>query len=116
MITRKMNKRITFFKRVGGQNEDGEVVQPQRVDVVTCWSEVKKTSVKDFQRTSQAQNGSDGLQNSLDSKVFLIRYVPKFPIDTSMFVDFNGLEYKITSIEVDYSGKEMIMVRGERIT
>ena len=51
-----------------------------------------------------------------DTKVFLIRYMPKPPFDNSMFVDFNGLEYKIEKMEVDYANKEMIMISGVRIT
>ena len=48
MRTRKMNVRITFFKKVGGQNEDGEVLDFERKDLYTCWAEVPKTSIKDF--------------------------------------------------------------------
>ena len=48
MRTRNMNVRITFFKKVGGQNEDGEVLDFERKDLYSCWSEVSKTSIKDF--------------------------------------------------------------------
>ena len=40
MITRKMNHRVTFFREVGGQNEDGEVVSPIRENLYTCWAEI----------------------------------------------------------------------------
>ncbi len=46
MITRKMNHRVTFFREVGGQNEDGEVISPSRKNLYTCWAEVAKTSLK----------------------------------------------------------------------
>ena len=40
MITRKMNHRVTFFREVGGQNEDGEVVSPIRENLYTCCAEI----------------------------------------------------------------------------
>ena len=49
MITRKMNHRVTFFREIGGQNEDGEVISPSRKNLYTCWAEVAKTSLRDFQ-------------------------------------------------------------------
>lgn len=116
MFTRKMNNRITIFKKSGGQNEDGEVLEGVRSDVLTCWAEVKKTTVKDFQVKTQAQTGQDGLANNRDTKVFLIRYMPKIPFDTSMFVEFNELDYQITSVEVDYANKDIIMIGGMRVT
>lgn len=116
MFTRKMNARITVFKKEGGQNEDGEVVGSIRKDVFSCWAEVAKTSIRDFQVKSIAKDGVDGLLNNRDTKKFLIRYMPNPPFDNSMFVEFNGLEYKITNIEIDYSSKDMIMIGGERVT
>ena len=43
MRTRKMNVRITFFKKVGEQNEDGEVLTFKKKCLYTCWAEVSKT-------------------------------------------------------------------------
>lgn len=117
MLTRKMNVRITIFKKEGGQNEDGEVLDNVRTDVMSCWAEVSKTAVKDFrENTTGKQADNATLTETSDTKVFLIRYMPNPPFDNSMFVDFNGLEYKIEKMEVDYANKEMIMVSGVRIT
>ena len=33
-----------------------------------------------------------------------------------MYVNFNGFEYKITEIEVDYASKDIIMIKGERVS
>lgn len=115
MITRKMNTRITFYSKEGGQNEDGEVIAPSRKDIMTCWAEVSKTSIKDFRESNDKTNSVDGLINTNDSKVFLIRYIPNFKVDNSMYVEFNTLEYRITAIEIDYANKDMIMVSGVRI-
>lgn len=115
LITRKMNQRITFFSLIGGQNEDGEVLEGVRKDVWSCWAEVSKTNVKDFrERTGQTDN-IENIVTSTDTKVFLIRYLPKIPFDNSMHIDFQGRDYKITAIEVDYANKEMIMVKGARV-
>lgn len=122
MITRKMNTRITIFKKMGGQNEDGEVIDSLKVDVLTCWAEVQRTSVKDFKAGGKtyvgelAQNGQKPLESFKDIKVFLVRYMPKPPFDNSMYVNFNGFEYKITEIEVDYASKDIIMIKGERVS
>ena len=116
MLTRKMNVRITIFKREGGQNDDGEVLDNIRTDIVSCWAEVSKTTVKDFrENTASKQADNATLTKTSDTKVFLIRYMPKPPFDNSMFVDFNELEYKIEKIEVDYANKEMIMISGVRV-
>ncbi|QBX27717.1 phage head completion protein [Streptococcus pasteurianus] len=117
MLTRKMNVRITIFKKEGGQNEDGEVLDNVRTDIMSCWAEVSKTTVKDFrENTTGKQADNSTLTETSDTKVFLIRYMPKPPFDNSMFVDFYGLEYKIEKMEVDYANKEMIMISGVRIT
>lgn len=116
MLTRKMNVRITIFKKEGGQNEDGEVLDNVRTNVMSCWAEVSKTSVKDFRKNTtgkQADNAT--LTETKDTKVFLIRYLPNPPFDNSMFIDFNGLEYRIDEIEPDYASKEMIMISAVRI-
>lgn len=115
MFTRKMNTRITIYTKNGGQNEDGEVIEPIRKNVFTCWAEVAKTSVRDFRVKSNAKEVVDGLANNRDVKKFLIRYIPNAPFDNSMFIEFNGLEYKIINIEVDYASKDMIMLGGERV-
>lgn len=111
-----MNTRITIYTKIGGQNADGEVVDPVRKNIFTCWAEVAKTSVRDFQVKSNAKEGIDGLANNRDVKKFLVRYIPEAPFDNSMFIEFNGFEYKITNIEVDYASKDMIMIGGERVT
>ncbi|WP_438477353.1 phage head closure protein [Streptococcus pluranimalium] len=115
MITRKMNQRITFFSLTGGQNDDGEVLEGVREDVWTCWAEVSKTSVKDFREKTGKSDSIENIVTSTDTKVFLIRYLPKLPFDNSMHIDFEGRDYKITAIEVDYANKEMIMVKGARV-
>lgn len=122
MITRRMNTRITIFEKTGGQNEDGEVIDCIRKDVYSCWAEVSKTSIKDFKAGGKtyvgelAQNGQKPLESFKDIKVFLIRYMPKLPFDNSMFISFNNLEYKITEIEVDHASKDIIMIKGERVS
>ena len=87
MRTRKMNVRITFFQKVGGQNEDGEVLDFERKDLYTCWAEVSKTSIKDF-RENATVTKSAGLAEHKDTKTFLIRHLPKLPFDNSCFVEF----------------------------
>ncbi|HFI0151000.1 TPA: head-tail adaptor protein [Streptococcus suis] len=122
MITRRMNTRITIFSRTAGQNEDGEVVDTVRQDVYTCWAEVPRTTVKDFKVGGKsyvgdlAQNGQKPLESYKDEKVFIIRYHPNPPFDNSMYVDFNGLEYKITELEIDYATKEIIMIKAVRVS
>lgn len=116
MFTRKMNTRITIFKRVGGQNEDGEIVDSIRKNILTCWAEVLQTKIRDFQAKTKEKEGTDGLVSSRDIKKFIIRYIPNVPFDNSMFIEFNGLEYKITNVEVDYATKDVIMIGGERVT
>lgn len=121
MITRRMNTRITFFSKIAEQNDDGEIVNTGRQEVYQCWAEVVKTGVKDFKVGGKsyvgdlAQNGQKPLESYKDEKVFIIRYHPKTPFDNSMYVDFNGLEYKITELEIDYASKEMIMIKAVRI-
>lgn len=116
MLTRKMNVRITIFKKEGGQNEDGEVLDDVRTNVMSCWAEASKTSVKDFRNNTTGKQADNAiLTETKDTKVFLIRYLPNPPFDNSMFVDFNGLEYKIEKMEVDYANKEMIMISGVRV-
>ena len=93
MLTRKMNVRITIFKREGGQNEDGEVLDNVRTDIMSCWAEVSKTTVKDFRENTTGKQADNAvLTKTSDTKVFLIRYMPKPPFDNSMFIDFNVLE------------------------
>ena len=104
MRTRKMNVRITFFQRVGGQNEDGEVLDFERKDLYTCWAEVSKTSIKDFR------------ENATVTKAFLIRHLPKLPFDNSCFVEFDGNEYQIIAIERDYVSKEIDLIKGVMVS
>lgn len=118
MRTRHMNVRITFYKLVGGQNEDGEVLSPERQDLYTCWAEVRKNSIKDF-REGVRENAYSGTrtQNIVehkDEKIFLIRYVPQLPFDASCYIEFDGMQYKITGIERDYSYKDMDVISGVR--
>jgi len=75
-----MNVRITFFKKVGGQNEDGEVLDFERKDLYSCWAEVSKTTIKDFRETATVTTAS-GLSEHKDAKTFLIRHLPKLPFD-----------------------------------
>ena len=71
------------------------------------------SSLEDHSTVSVLDSSGDKVatRTSLDptSKVM-------FFFDNSMFVDFNGLEYKIEKMEVDYANKEMIMISGVRIT
>ena len=117
MNTRKMNTRITIFEKIGGQNEDGEVIDGVRKDVYSCWAEVQRTSVKDFKAANKAYtNGQNSLESVQDIKVFLIRYLPNVPFDNSMYLEFNGFEYRIVEIEIDYASKEIIMIKAVRIS
>lgn len=122
MITRRMNTRIVVFSKTGGQNEDGEVVNGIRKDVYSCWAEVAKTSVKDFKTGGKSyigelsQDGQKPLESYKDTKVFIIRYHPRPPFDNSMFVDFNGQEYKINELEIDYASKETILIKAVRVS
>ena len=76
MRTRKMNVRITFFKKVGEQNEDGEVLTFKKKCLYKCWAEVSKTSIKDFRENATVTKAS-GLLEHKDTKTFLIRHLPK---------------------------------------
>lgn len=110
-----MNERITFFKKEGGQNEDGEVISAMPKDIFTCWTEVKRNKIKDFQEKSQASNGVDGLVKSKDTKTFLIRHYQKGKIDNTMFVRFRGREYQIIAIEEDFANKDIDIISAVRI-
>lgn len=122
MNTRRMNTRITIFSKTSGQNEDGEVVNGIRTHVYSCWAEVAKTSVKDFKTGGKSyigelsQDGQKPLESYKDTKVFIIRYHPRPPFDNSMFVDFNGQEYKINELEIDYASKETILIKAVRVS
>ena len=111
MRTRNMNVRITFFQRVGGQNEDGEVLDFERKDLYTCWAEIPKTTIKDF-RKNETITKTSGLSEHKDTKTFLIRHLPKLPFDNSCFVEFDGNEYQIDAIERDHENKEMDLIKG----
>ena len=58
MLTRKMNVRITIFKKEGGQNEDGEVLDDVRTNVMSCWAEVSKKWFRRHQSHSPSRTGS----------------------------------------------------------
>lgn len=111
MRTRKMNVRITFFQKVGGQNEDGEVLDFERKDLYTCWAEIPKTTIKDFRENATVTKAS-GLSEHKDTKMFLIRHLPKLPFDNSCFVEFDSNEYQIDAIERDHENKEMDLIKG----
>ena len=101
MITRKMNHRVTFFREIGGQNEDGEVIPPSRKNLYTC-CEVAKTSLKDFQEgagTKQPTRKLKGLFPSSELKTLYIRHNPERPFDSSDHVEFNGFEWDIVSVD-----------------
>lgn len=106
MRTRHMNNRITFFKLTGGQNEDGEVLTPEREDLYTCWCEVKQNSIKDFQRMVSV---------SRFEKTFYVRHTSKRMFDNSCLIDFQGEVYKITEIEIDYTHKDCDTVKAVRV-
>ena len=105
MITRKMNHRVTFFREIGGQNEDGEVISPIRENLYTCWAEVAKTSLKDFQEGANqtANKKAKGIVSSNELKTLYVRHHPRRPFDSSDHVEFNGFDYDIVSIDVDES-------------
>lgn len=111
MRTRRMNVRITFFQKIGEQNEDGEVLTFKKKCLYTCWAEVSKTSIKDFREGATVTKAS-GLPEHKDTKTFLIRHLPKLKFDNSCYIDFDGLEYKIVAIERDYANKEIDLVAG----
>ncbi|MCD3539334.1 head-tail adaptor protein [Streptococcus equi subsp. equi] len=75
MITRKMNVRITIFSQSGGQNEDGEVVSAVRKDLYTCWAEVLKTQLRDFNYHQSIKTLAICQQIRI-LRFFLIRYNP----------------------------------------
>lgn len=116
MITRKMNHRVTFFREIGGQNEDGEVISPSRKNLYTCWAEVAKTSLKDFQEGANqtANKKAKGIVSSSELKTLYIRHNPERPFDSSDHVEFNGFEYDIVSVDVDESSLTWIrsVLRG----
>ena len=103
MRTRKMNARITFFSEQGGQNEDGKVIAPVRKDLYTCWAEVVRTFLKDFQEGAKQSTNkrAKGMIETEEVKTFYIRHYPKAPFDSSSHVEFNGKEYDIIAIDAD---------------
>lgn len=103
MRTRKMNTRITFFSEQGGQNEDGEVISPVRKDLYTCWADVIRTSLKDFQEGAKqsANKRAKGVIEAEETKTLYIRHHKKAPFDSSSHVEYNGNEYDIIAIDVD---------------
>lgn len=118
MITRKMNHRVTFFREVGGQNEDGEVTSPIRENLYTCWAEVAKTSLKDFQEGANqtANKKAKGIVSSSELKTLYVRHHPRRPFDSSDHVEFNGFEYDIVSVDVDESSFDMDKISIKRRT
>ncbi|MGG6494617.1 UNVERIFIED_CONTAM: head-tail adaptor protein, partial [Bacteroidetes bacterium 56_B9] len=84
--------------------------------------EVQRTSVKYFKSGGTtyvgelSQNGQKPLESFKDVKVFVIRSHPKPPFDNSMYVEFDGFEYKITEMEIDYASKEIIMIKAGRVS
>lgn len=111
MRTRKMNVRITFFQKVGGQNEDGEVLDFEKKNLYSCWAEISKTTIKDFRESATVTKAS-GLSEHNDTKTFLIRHLPKLPFDNTCFIEFDGNEYQIDSIERDHANKEIDLIKG----
>lgn len=118
MITRKMKHRVTFFREVGGQNEDGEVISPIRENLYTCWAEVAKTFLKDFQEGANqtANKKAKGIVSSSELKTLYVRHHPRCPFDSSDHVEFNGFDYDIVSIDPDESSFDMDKISIKRRT
>ena len=116
MRTRKMNTRITFFSERGGQNEDGEVISPIRKNLYTCWAEVAKASLKDFQEGARqaANKRAKGLLEATDVKSFYIRHNPERPFDNADHVEYKGFEYDIIGIQPDEASHDVDMVTVSR--
>lgn len=119
---RRMGYRIKFFSRTAGQNEDGETVDTIKNVVCECWADISKTTIKDFKVGGTtyvgdlSQNGQKPLESYKDVKIFIIRYHKNPLFDNSMYIEFDGVEYKITRIEKDYRGRKNILVEGVCIT
>ena len=119
---RRMGYRIKFFSRTAGQNEDGEIVDTIKNVVCECWANISKTTIKDFKVGGTtyvgdlSQNGQKPLESYKDVKIFIIRYHKNLLFDNSMYIEFDGVEYKITRIEKDYGGRKTILVEGVGIT
>lgn len=119
---RRMGYRIKFFSRTAGQNEDGEIVDTIKNVVCECWANISKTTVKDFKVGGTtyvgdlSQNGQKPLETYKDVKIFIIRYHRNLLFDNSMYIEFDGMEYKITRIEKDYVGRKTILVEGVGIS
>lgn len=113
MKTRNLNNRITFFSNEGGQNDDGEVLEDIRKDIFTCWAEVSKSTLKEFKSRYKTES-SNIVLNEL-KEVFIIRYNLLDKIDNTMFIDFKGIEYQISTIEPDYSLKEYVLIGAKAV-
>ena len=111
MKTRFMNERITFFEYRGGM-KDGQVIPKKRSDLFSCWCEVSKATIKEFQERKSV-SGESKLQKSCDTKVFAIRHQQKMQLTSTMLIDFKGAEYKIIDVENDYLRKDILLVKGE---
>ncbi len=118
MITRKNEYAHYYIQKNRRANEDGEVIDSLKVDVLTCWAEVQRTSVKDFKAGGKKHRENWRKRTKTSrifqryKKCFLVRYMPKTSFrQLSMYVNFNGFEYKITEIEVDYASKDIIMIK-----
>lgn len=106
-----MNERITIFKRVPGQNDDGEVIPNKRKDIFECWAEIPKATVKEFMNRSNQDIGQD-IQKRKETVTFNIRYRQKEVVDSSMLIDFRGRIFQIIDVETDYMRKDFTMIKA----
>ena len=90
----------------------------QFVKTSTCWTEVAKTSLKDFQEVANqtANKKAKGIVSSSELKTLYVRHHPRRPFDSSDHVEFNGFEYDIVSIDVDESSFDMDKISIKRRT
>ena len=97
----ELNRRIQICRNVRRKTEGNyEIVQEELV--LGCWAKVTRVS-----GTKLVLQGSDF---SEDKVRFLIRR-PVTPIDTRMFVRFEGREYQVSYLN-DFGAREYVEVWG----
>lgn len=115
MITRRMNTKIKFFRYEEIVNDLGETEDIKKDILFSCWAEVSKATVKEFRSRTTYKETGDDIQKRRNTLMFIVRYQQKMEVDSDMLIEFNGKNYEIKDIEVDYANQDFNMIRAEVI-
>lgn len=110
MITRKMNERITFLERKYMKDENGDLIDDDKV-LFSCWAEVPKTTTKEFR--DRSSEGIEEMKKRKTRKVFYIRF--RNDVDTGLHVEWRNEKYEVVDIGEDWQSKDMLMITCEVI-